>query len=132
MKNKLLYALWGFLYIVCYALSHAGSPEVSQTAALTVIGVLFFLPPVWLLVDAIVHNRRRTVLVLRWIGIGSLVLTVIAFMANLSAVTASEMLGNALHEVLLLVSVPLGCMQFSLVSLFLWACLVFGSFYKKK
>ena len=132
MKNKLLCALWGFLYIVCYALGHAGQEEVSQTAGLTAMGILFFLPPTWLLVDAIRVGNRKTVLALRWIAIGSLFLTVTAFLGNLAAVTASDAVGVFLHEILLLVSVPLGCMQFSLVSLFLWACLLFGSFYKKK
>ena len=117
---------------MCYALGHMTQPDSSQAAALTVIGVLFFLPGVWLLVDAIRRQDRRSVLAIRWISIGSLTLTVLAFLGNLASVTASEAVGDLLNEVLLFVSVPLGCMQFSLVSLFLWACMLFGSFYRKK
>ena len=132
LKTKLLFGLWAFLYIICYGLGHTVEPEPGQAAALTVFGCIFFIPGICLLVDALRAGNRKLVLTLRWISIGSLVLTVAAFLGNLYSVTGSEVLGTVLHEVLLLVSVPLGCMQFSLVSLFLWACLLFGSFYKKR
>jgi hypothetical protein len=130
MKTKLLFGLWAFLYIVCYGLGHTPEPEADQAVALTVVGCLFFVPGVWLLVDGLRAGNRKLVLTLRWICVGSLVLTVALFLGNLASVTGSQVLGDVLNELLLLFSVPLGCMQFSLLSLFLWACLLFGSFYK--
>ena len=130
MKTKLLFGLWVFLFVICYGLGHTVDPSGDQAAALTVVGCLFFVPGTWLLVDALRAGNRKLVLVLRWISLGSLVLTVSLFLGNLASVTGSETLGDVLNEILLFVSVPLGCMQFSLLSLFFWACLFFGSFYK--
>ena len=39
---------------------------------------------------------------------------------------------NVTYEVLAIVSAPMLCSQYWVVSLFLWACLLFSTFFKKQ
>ena len=68
----------------------------------------------------------------RLTAIASLSLTLILLVANFLAVGAPEQTGLALNDILILVSAPMVCGQNWLVSLFLWACLLFASFIKNK
>ena len=65
-------------------------------------------------------------------AICSLSLTVIVFCANVMAVSASTDVGRTLYDILNLVSAPMFCAQYWIVSIFLWACLLSASFMKKE
>jgi len=72
------------------------------------------------------------VLTVRILAILSLSLSLIALVANFLSILGTEALGNALYVVLVLVSVPMVCGQYWVMSLFLWACLLMASFIRKK
>ena len=53
MNQKILSALWGGLFIVCAGLGFIPEPEGSLQILLTVLSLLFFLPPALLLYHAV-------------------------------------------------------------------------------
>ncbi len=126
MKQKTLYPVWGVLYVLCCALGFL--PQ--KSAPLTVIAVLFFTPGVLILVDAYKHKDKKALLRLRLVSLGSLVLTLAILAASFASAQGSISLGNALHYILGIVSVPMYCSSIWALPLFLWACLFMASFPK--
>ena len=119
MKNTVLYIFWGCLYALCVGLGTVENPAGFGKVLLVLTSLIFFLPPGYLLYDGIQNRRKKQVVVIRIISIVSLSLTLVLLVANFLSVGASAAAGRRLYELLNL-------------SLFLWACLLWGSFKKKK
>jgi len=135
MKKAILYFIWGFLYFLCAFISNVQSPTGVQSVALTVLSLLFFIPPGVLLYDALKKEDKKTLFLLRLLSILSLSLTLGALIANIAVVGASETVGNVLYQVLIFVSVPMVCSQHYVLSMFLWAFLMIATIpklYKRK
>ena len=132
MKQKLLYPLWGFAYILCLGLGLIPERSAAGGVVLTVLSVLFFLPGALLLRKAILDGDKKGLVRLRWISILSLSLTFLALLGNLFSLYSSTTLGDVMHAILCIVSVPMLCSDLWLLPLFLWACLLFATFYKPK
>ena len=126
MKQQTLYTVWGVLFIICCVL---GFLQL-QNILLTILSVVFFVPGVLILIDSYRQNDKKYLLRLRYLSLGSLVLTLALLALSFASARGSETLGNALHYVLGVVSVPMYCSGVWVVSLFLWACLFVGSFPK--
>ena len=131
MKKILLYSIWACMYILCVGLAFIQEPPTATKIALVVISLLFFAPGGILLRDALKAQDRKGILQIRIISIVSLSLTLVAFAANLMSIAAPKAVGDALYDVLILVSAPMVCGQYWIVSLFLWACLLSASFSRK-
>jgi len=127
MKKAVFYILWIFFYLLCGFLGLIVPDSGSQAAAMTVLSAAFFVPPAVLLVQAYKARDKKTLLRLRVISILSLALTLLVFILNIAAVSASETTGTVLYYVLVFVSVPMVCSQHYILSLFLWACLLFST-----
>jgi len=132
MKEKILYALWGFLYVLCVGLGTFESPEGVLKIALILISLVFFVPGVLLLSDAVSAGDRKGILRVRIISIVSLSLTLLTLVAFILTSTGDGTAAQVFYDVLILVSSPMVCSQYWLLSMFLWSCLLCGSFYKKK
>ena len=133
MKKKLLYGSWIALYIICAVLGFAvTAPDTLQLVASMIFSALFFIPPCWLLVDAYRQKDRKALRFLRWVSGLSLLLTLILLVANIASALADAALGNVLHILLVLVSVPMVCSQQAIISLFLWACIFFATLCRKE
>ena len=133
MKEKLLYIAWGCLYILCVGLGTISEAQGLLKLALMMISVVFFVPGIILLYDSVTAGDRKGVLRIRWICIASLALTVAGLAGFLaSGASGSEETVNLAYEVLILVSSPMACSQFWLLSLFLWGCLLSATFLGKK
>lgn len=128
MREKVLYCIWACLFILCAGLGFIPNPTGVGKAILVLLSVLFFVPGGMILIDGIRANDRKAVLRIRWICIASLVLTVGFLIANFCSVGASDAVGNTLYELLVIVSSPMICSQYWVLSLFLWGCLLTGSF----
>ena len=131
-KEAILYVLWLFLYILCVGLGTVEKVEGLGKVFFILTALIFFIPGVMLLSMGIRENNKKTVLRVRIIAVCSLLLTVAVFCVNLWAVGASAGVGRFLHDLLNLVSAPMFCMQYWIVSLFLWACILSASFLKRK
>lgn len=122
MTKKVLFALWGGLFLVCAAL---GFWQASGWGL--VLSVVFFLPP-----GALLHRARKegdtyTVSLIRNLAALSLGMTLLCLVLNFVLAVRSEALGNALHAFLVVVSTPMIASGYWVVSLFLWACLLMTS-----
>ena len=126
MKKRILYISWAVLYALCAGLGHVTQPTDTQSVALTLMSLVFFVPGAMLLVNALRSDDSKTRLELRWISGLSLVLTLVLLVLNFLSALWSEALGVALYELLIFVSVPMVCSQHWALSLFLWACLFFA------
>lgn len=131
MKKTVLYCAWACMYILCVGLAYIQDPPTATKVALVMIALLFFVPGGILLWDALKSGDRKTVLQIRIISCISLGLTLAAIVANLMSISAAEAVGDALYDLLVVVSSPMVCSQYWVLSLFLWACLLSASFPKK-
>ena len=132
MKKSSLMAVWGIFYIICAGLGFIPEPEGAVRIFLTIISVLFFVPPAILLFDALSAGDRKTVLLLRRISAASLLVTLVLLIANFLAALSADWLGGVLHVLLALGSVPMFCSNYWVLSLFLWAVLLVASMQKRK
>lgn len=131
MNKNTLFALWGGLFILCAGLGFIPSPEGGLRIALTALSLLFFLPPALLLHW---HRDSATVMLVRNLSAVSLLVTLVLLVLNFLFALSSEVVGNVLHYALIIVSSPMVCSGYWVLSLFLWACLltVSGQMLKKK
>ena len=127
MKNRFLFALWGALFILCAGLGFIPEPAGVLRVLLTGLSILFFLPPALLVWKGRREKDRMALSLVRNLSIASLSLSVLLIIANFLTVFRSELLGNILHGVLVVVSSPMICSGHWAMSLFLWACLLIAS-----
>jgi len=123
MKRKILYALWACLFSLCAGLGFIPEPVQIQARIMTLLAVLFFLPPALLLYRAGENDVR----LIRNLSAMSLGLTLVLLILNFFTAFSSEALGLVLHYVLIIVSSPMICSGHWALSLFLWACLLVAS-----
>ena len=130
MKEKISYIVWGALYILCAGLGFIENANGFGKVLLVVLAIVFFVPGAMLLYEGIRQKDRKKVLRIRYISAIVLGLTLVTLIANFFSVLASEAVGEALYDLLVLVSAPMVCGQFWIIGLFLWACLLMASFHK--
>ena len=130
MKNRILYVLWGALFILCAALGFIPEPAGAERLLLTLASLLFFLPPAMLIRSARKAGSRSQLALMRNLSALSLGLTAVLLILNFLTAFRSETLGNILHAVLVIVSSPMICSGHWALSLFLWASLLIASLKK--
>lgn len=127
MNKKWLFVLWGGLYMVCGGLGFVYQPEGVLKVLLIALAVAFFVPGGMLLYGAVQENDAFTLKLIRNLAALSLALTVVLVSLNFMSVWGSETLGVVLHSVLVLVSSPMFCGQYWVLSLFGWAFLMIAA-----
>ena len=127
MKKKVLYALWGAMFILCAALGFIPQPQGAFRVLLLVLSLVFFLPPILLIWLADREKDRQELMLLRNLSALSLGLTLVVMVINILCATGSQVLGSILNSVLIIVSSPMICSGQWALSLFLWACLLMGT-----
>ena len=132
MKEIIAYCVWLCLYVLCVGLGTIENVEGIGKVLFVMTALIFFLPGVYLLYLGNHEKNRKICLRVRLIAILSLILTVVVFCCNVVAISASSNAGLVLNDLLNLVSAPMFCSQYWILSLFCWGCLLSGSFMKKK
>ena len=127
MKNRFLFALWGAMFILCAGLGFIPEPAGVLKGLLTGLAILFFLPPAMLVWKGRREKDRTPLLLVRNLSIASLSLSVVLIIANFLTAFRSELMGDILHGVLVVVSSPMICSGHGAMSLFFWACLLIAS-----
>ena len=125
MKIKLTYALWGVLFIICACLGFVRDAAGFGKVLLTLSSLIFFIPGALLLC----WGQRKQVRVISLCSLGA---SVVLLVCNFFSVLASEAVGDALYSLLVVVSSPMVCSQYWVLSLFLWACLLMATFFQFK
>ena len=129
-KKVILWSIWGALYIICVPFGYIAEPTPTQSVALLLLGLIFFIPGAILLIDALRSKDSKTLLLLRWVSGLSLGLTLVFLVANVFSVLGSAALGETLYGFLALVSVPMLCCRKWALSLLLWALILFSTIVK--
>ena len=132
VKELIAYGVWLCLYVLCVGLGTVENVEGVGKILFVMTSLIFFLPGVYLLYLGNHEKDRKICLRVRIVAIASLVLTVAVFSGNVIAVSASSEAGVVLYDLLNLVSAPMFCSQYWILSLFCWGCLLSGSFMKNK
>ena len=117
------FPLWVGLFLLCAGLGFLPHPQGAAEWLLPALALAFFLPPALLVRQAAREKDVLTLRLVRNLGIASLVLTVVILIGNFLSVMAPVAVGNALYILLVIVSSPMVCSQYWLLSLFLWAFL---------
>ena len=135
MKDRKLFLYWLYIYILCAALGFIPTTRTPLVAALLALAALgFFLPPALILHRAIQRKDKKTLQLLLLLCAGSLVLTMLLFIANTLTALAPQnlLLGNIFHSLLLLFSAPMFCAPWQFLGPFGWACLLFTALLNRK
>lgn len=127
MKDSKLYALWGVLYIFCGLLGFIREPNGFLMAVLVLFAVGFFIPGAVLLYRGYREQNPGKIKIIRNISLIWLVMTLVLLVANFLTAGAAEITGDLLYGFLVILSAPMYCGQFWIMSLFLWACLLMAS-----
>ena len=130
MKEWILYAVWLCLYILCVGLGTVENVEGVGKVFFVLTSLIFFVPGVMLLMLGRKEKDQKMIRRVRIVSICSLSLTVIVFGANVASIAASRETGLFLNDLLNLVSAPMFCAQYWVLSLFCWASLLSASFMK--
>lgn len=123
MNKNILFALWGVLYALCAGLGFIPEPTGALRMLLIILAIACFVPPLLL----IRRGERQTLCLIRNLSAIWLALTVVLIIANFLSFTASTLVGNILYSLLVIVSSPMVCGQYWVLSLFGWAYLMFDS-----
>ncbi|MBE6925733.1 MAG: hypothetical protein E7461_02705 [Ruminococcaceae bacterium] len=129
-KGKLALSWFG-MYVLCTVFGFINTNNGFLQAIFALCAIGFFLPGGILLYEAVTDKDRKTVRWIRGISITSLVLTALLIILNALTIASGEAVGNRMNGLLIIVSTPMFASQMWALSLFLWACLLMGSFYKK-
>lgn len=124
MNKTGYFALWGGLFVLCAGLGFLPEPTGVLKWALVVLAAAFFVPPLIVLQGAKKAKDWAAVKLLRNLSLLSIGLTVAALILNFMSLVWSEAVGNALYALLVVISTPMVCGQYWLLSLFLWAYLL--------
>lgn len=127
MKDSKLYALWGAAYILCGLLGFIREPNGFVMAVLVLLAVGFFVPGAVLLYRGYREKNGQKVKIIRNISLIWLGMTLVLLVANFLTAGATELTGDLLYGFLVMLTAPMCCGQFWILSLFLWACLLMAS-----
>lgn len=123
--KRTVYICWGVLFTLCAGFGFIPEPEGIVKWAMVGLSVMFFVPGFVLLY----LGEKRVV---RVISAASLIATFVVFVLNVLSIHSTAGTGDFLYALLGLVSVPMFCSVYWVLSLFLWACLLMGTFVKMK
>ena len=134
MSNKTLYYIWGGLFIFCGLLGFIPQPEGIVKVLMVLSSLVFFVPGGMLLYLNHKNGNFCTIRVVRNLSAISLGVTLFLLVLNFLSGKASDAMGEFLYGLLTMLSAPMVCSQYWLLSLFLWACLLMTaiSFREKK
>ena len=129
-KGKLILS-WLGMYVLCTIFGFIDTDNSLLKAIFALFSMGFFLPGGILLYEAVTDKDRKTVRIIRGISIASLTLTAVFIILNALTLPSTEAVGDRMNVLLIILSTPMFASQVWVLSLFLWACLLMGSFFKK-
>lgn len=121
MTTKKMWLAWLYLYVLCAILGFIPAPTGIAKAALILLGMGFFVPPVWLIHWADIHDNFTTLRRVRLISAIALTVSVGLVLANMASALLSKAWGDALYVILVIAASPLVCSQVWVLTFFGWA-----------
>ena len=133
-KTNKLWISWGLMYGICAVCSFINTQQSDPRGVmLMLLGMLFFVPPAWIVAYSVKKKRRKPLVIVRNISIFFLAATLVMTLVAMLTVNASEAVWQVLDCILVFVSVPGRCLQIQfaglpVIGLFGWACLMMACF----
>ena len=128
LKDKgILKAIWVGMYLLCLILSFLPAQEGANRVLLVLFAVLFFAAPGYLIWISLNNRDLATLRLIRLLSLVCLVGTTVAIVCNFLSILGPDWLGDVLYFLLLVLSVPMICGHYWVLSLTLWAALLWGS-----
>ena len=124
MNRTSFYTAWAGLFILCAGLGFIPEPAGFLKFLMILLTLGFFAVPGWFLTWLDKRGDKIHIAVVRNLAAVSLGLTLVLILVNVVSFMAPEWVGNLLHILLIIVSTPMVCGQYWVLSLFLWACLM--------
>ena len=124
MNRTSFYTVWAGLFIICAGLGFIPGPPGALKVLMIGLTLGFFAVPGWFLTWLDKRRDKLHIRILRNLAAASLGLTLVLILVNFMAFMAPEAVGTLLHILLIIVSAPMVCGQYWVLSLFLWACLM--------
>ena len=132
-KIKKIWILWAAAYVICTVCAFFSVSQGALTGLFLLLSLGFFVPPGFLIYEAVQRKNRKILQIIRNLSLISLGLTLLTILLNFLSFQASESWGLVLYWLLILVSTPMICSQVWVIGLFGWACLLMTSLtYLKK
>ena len=125
MNTTSFYTVWAGYFILCAGLGFVPEPAGFGKFLLMGLALGFFAVPGWFLAWLDKRGDRLHIRIVRNLAIASLGLTLGLILINFVSFMAPEAVGNLLYILLVIVSAPMVCGQYWVLSLFGWACLLF-------
>lgn len=123
-KKSVVYVVWAVWYLICLFLCLGKTPVGWAKAPFVLVGLLFYVPPFYLLWLAKQDKEKKTVAVLRVISIASLAAFAVLYALNILSVNWSVQAGRVLYYLLIVFCAPIMCGQFFVFGLYLWGCIL--------
>lgn len=125
--KQILKGLWCAMFLMCCLLGFVPEQEGANRWLLFLISLLFFVPPALLLWQCRQTRDQKNLRLILYLCLASLSSTAVLLVVNLLSVLLPEWVGNAVHWILAVVSTPAFCSHMWIVSLLLWAILLWCS-----
>lgn len=126
MNTKRLYGIWLVAFVICACLGFLPAPAGAASVLCMILAVAFFVPPVLIVYRSWKNQDWENIRLVRNLAMGSLILTLVILIGNFFTLTVPEWVGDALYAVLVIVSTPMVCGQIWVISLLLWAALMWS------
>ena len=123
-KKSVVYVVWAVWYLICLCLCLGRTPIGWEKAPFVLVGLLFYVPPFYLLFLAKKDKEKKTVAILRIISAASLGAFVVLYALNIMSASWSVLAGRILYYLLIVFCAPIVCGQFFPLGLYLWACIL--------
>lgn len=124
MKDVWLYRIWVGWFIVCALLGFIPQAGGFGRALLVLCALVFFIPGAVLLYRGVKEKNRSRLQVIRNVSLIWLGSTLLLLVLNFLSVRAGDATGQSLYGLLVILSSPMVCGQYWVISLFGWAVLL--------
>ena len=124
MAKKSLYIAWAALFALTAGLGFVKEPEGFGQVCCVLLAVAFFAPPAALVYLGWKEQDREALRLVRNLAFGSLAVTLVILVANFMTLGAPVWVGDVLYAMMVIVTAPMVCSQAWVVSLLLWAALM--------
>lgn len=124
MNTRRLYGIWVIAFVICACLGFLPAPAGAAGVLCGLLAFAFFVPPVLIVHQSWKKQDRKSIRLVRNLAMGSLVATILILIGNFFTLAAPEWVGDVLYAILVIVSTPMVCGQIWVISLLLWAALM--------
>ena len=124
MTKKSLYIMWAAMFAICAGIGFVQEPEGAAKVCCTILSVLFFAPPAGIVYLGYKEKDWESVRLVRNLALGSLAVTLAVLVANFATLAVPLWVGDVLYAFLVIVSTPMVSSQIWILSLVLWAALM--------